>query len=135
MSESTAGSLFDDIATDIVTAWAQVGGEIQTEVKQDLSVPVEVRTGPRGGRIVIRSKLGEHPRRETGLLQGSVMGAVERHDLSISMFVFDPVFYAIFLDPGLDRPIIGGSSRFPSVADRFTDKVVDAVAAAISGTA
>ena len=55
---------------------------LQSKVRQNISVPVTYSTGPRGGKIVNRSKPGEYPRRETGDLKKAI---------SISTKVYSPV--------------------------------------------
>ncbi len=119
--------LFEEIAADVATAMAREGQVIQSAIKDDLSVPVEYETGPRGGVIVIRSKRGEHPRRETGNLQDRVKTDTTSEALKTTMAVYDDATYAEYLDPKLDRPIVTG------IDERFGDDVEQAVANAISG--
>ena len=127
MPTDDSTQLFYDIAADVATSLDYIGGVIVEQIKQDLSVPVEIVTGPRGGRIVIRSKPGEHPRKETGLLQSQVNHQVERDGVNSTLIVFDPVYYSPYLDPGLNRPIVTG------IDERFEDRVAEIVAQAISG--
>jgi hypothetical protein len=128
MPTDDSTQLFYDIAADVATSLDYIGGIIVDQIKEDLSVPVEILTGPRGGRIVVRSKPGEHPRKETGLLQSQVEHRVERDGVNSTLVVFDPVYYSAYLDPGLNRPIVTG------IDERFEDKVAQAVADAVSGT-
>lgn len=122
-----AAQLFNEIAADVADALDRKGNEIVEAVKEDLSVPVQITTGPRGGRVVIRSKPGEHPRKESGDLQAAVGHQVQRDGVDATLVVNDPMFYAPFLDPKLNRPILTG------IDERFGDDVVTAVVTAIQG--
>lgn len=122
-----ADQLFFEIANDMASAFDRAGEQIEAAVKDDLSVPVEIKTGPRGGKIIVRSKPGEHPRKETGKLQAGVTHSVIRDGVNCTLIVNDPVNYAGFLDPGLNRPIVTG------LDERWTDAVEDSAANAVEG--
>jgi hypothetical protein len=122
-----AEELFDAIAADVNTALDRVGGVIVDAVKQDVSIPVEITTGPRGGKVIIRSKPGEHPRLETGKLQAGMGHEVFIDGSDSTLSINGVVDYAQYLDPGMNRPILTG------VDERFGDDVLDAIAAAIEG--
>lgn len=128
-----ARQLFDDIENDVAAALDSQGGAIVDAIREDLNIPVVVTTGPRGGRVVLRSKPGEHPRRETGALQAGVFHEIERDGSDMKLVIADEVEYAKWLDPlgaeGLkNRPIVD------QVLERFEDPVLTTIANAISGT-
>ena len=45
---------------------------LEAKVKENISVPVTYSTGPKGGKIVHRSKPGEYPRMEKKILRGAI---------------------------------------------------------------
>lgn len=126
ITQQTSEDLFDAIASDVAEAMDRVGQQIVDEIKNDLSVPVEYKKGPRGGTIIVRSKPGEHPRKETGKLQEGIEHRIERNGADVILTVGDDVFYAVPLE-NIDRPITEGGE------ERFEDLVVSAVVAAING--
>lgn len=117
MAESSPNP-FVEIARDLERAVEQFGGVIVEQVREDLRIPVQYVTGPRGGVRVIRSKPGEHPRRETGNLQGSI-NHYERHAPGIAATEIDsPVGYAEPLENSLNRII------FQEIPDDFESRFV-----------
>ena len=122
---SDPSTLFDDIAADVAAGLQRQGDLIVAAVRQDLSVPVGTRRGPRGGRLTTRSRPGEPPRMETGRLRAGVTSSVTLADNVATLTVTDPVAYASPLQgPKLARIVTS------TVPDRFTDQVADAVASA-----
>lgn len=119
-----ADKLFDVIDANIAHGCETFGKEVVDEIKDNLSIPVEYRTGPRGGVIVVRSKSGEHPRKETGKLQAAVDHFVFQSGSIVGVNVYDPVNYAGFLDPGMNRPIV--TSKDEEFADKFAGVIVKA---------
>lgn len=124
-----SNQLFYEIADDIAAAWQREGQEIVEKIQDDLSVPVQITVGPRGGRKIIRSKRGEHPRRETGKLQSEVQSSVQRDGVNCNLIIESPTSYSEYLNPkdALDRPIIRG------IGEEFEDKMADITAQAIQG--
>lgn len=121
--------LFLEIADDIAIAWQREGDEIVQKIQNDLSVPVQIEIGPRGGRKIIRSKRGEHPRRESGKLQSEMQSVVQRDGVNCNLIIEAPTYYAEYLDPkdALDRPIIRG------IGEEFEEKMADITVQAIQG--
>lgn len=125
---STPDQLFNEISDDIAGAWEREGVEIVDAIKWDLSVPIQIVRGPRGGKKILRSKKGEHPRTETGKLREGVAGEVSRDGVNCALIISDPVIYSAFLDPTMDRPILTG------IGEDFAEKLGDVTAKAIEGT-
>lgn len=119
--------LFDDIAADIAQASRDIAGQIEAETKERISVPVEIVTGPRGGRRVIRSKRGEPPRKETGKLQAEVSSEVIETADEIAGSVIVPTHYAAPLENNLNRPILTDK------ADQHENRIVDSITRAAAG--
>lgn len=113
-----AEKLWDTVDSNIEVGLHPLGEKIVETIKADLSVPVEYMTRPRGGIHIIRSKSGEHPRRETGKLQAGVDHFVFQSGSIVGLNVYDPVNYARYLDPGMNRPIVTGKDE--EFADLFT---------------
>lgn len=111
----------DLYARRLAANWRRLGEEIIRAKRADLSVPVQHTAGG-----VIRSKEGEHPRRETGNLRGAIESRVSREGDLVRMKFDCPVEYAGHLVER--RRII-----FQDIPDRFADDVREAAVAAVLG--
>jgi hypothetical protein len=124
---TTGDQLFGPIAIDVAAALTAEGERIVAAKRQDLSVPVGTARGPKGQRLTVRSKPGEPPRRETGRLQAGFQANVATAALASALTITDPVPYAVPLQQSMRRIVTS------DVDARFGDRVLDAVAAAITG--
>lgn len=106
---------FDDILDDLLAADREVGDEMVARVQDRLSIDVEFVGGE-----VIRSKPGEHPRRETGNLYGSFTTRTVQEGDTFRTIVDTDVFYAVNLQELMDRPIVTGlmEEYEPLILDR-----------------
>lgn len=119
--------IFDDIVADVNDVLIELAAEMESDVKDKLSVPVGYRIGPRGGTYIIRSKPGENPRKETGKLQNSIKGRVDTDGLQSVLVVNSDVFYAPILQNKMERLVLSDT------AEIYDEVVPDRVTAAISG--
>lgn len=117
--------LIDELTADLATAMQSFVDEIADETRERVSVPVQVITGPRGGRRVIRSRPGEPPRKDTGALQDSVSVNVAETTENVDGYVHVGVHYSEPLQTKMRRLIL--DDRADEFADRFTDQMADAV--------
>lgn len=127
------------------------GAEMVETVRELLSVPVQIITGPRGrptdlpepphgktgpraGNVgTIRSVKGENPRRETGALRKSIRSAVEREGDSAMMVLSSDIVYAGYLQELMDRPIFSATPSAPEGLDEeWLPVLVDRTANIIS---
>ena len=125
---SDPDTLFDDMIPDVVAALDAVGQKIVAAKQADLGVQAQVTRGPRGGKIVQRSRSGESPLKQTGKLQAGVVHDVAVSGVDVALTVDDVQPYAKPLQGNkLNRVVLS------DVPDRFADQVLDAVADAIEG--
>jgi len=84
---------------------------LKTRVVKNISRPVTVSISPRGGRVVTeRSKKGEFPKKDLGLLFRSVFGEVKenRAEGVVEGYVGMPLDYGVILETSekLDRKFL-----------------------------
>ena len=80
---------------------------LKTEVVKNISKPVTVTTGPRGGRKVSgRSKRGEFPRAETYNLARSIFAEVRGSGDQVHGTVSTPEDYGLILETTMDRSFL-----------------------------
>jgi len=120
-----ATDFFDGIVGDLFDAADLMGAQVVDSWRERISVDVEYQTGPRGGLIVIRSKVGEAPRRETGDLYNSIQSDVEIDLHAVTLDVSSDKFYAPILEDKLGRPHI--DVTLEEWAEPFFDAMVDAI--------
>jgi hypothetical protein len=105
------------VAPALVRALHAVGREEVAEVEAALSVPVGRNAA---GMVVERSKVGEPPRREHGILQGNVDYAIDTQGRLPELVVFasrpaeeagDDPDAAVVLEVELHRPFMGPAAR------------------------
>jgi patatin-like phospholipase/acyl hydrolase len=113
---------FDDILDDLLAAEAEIGEEIVARVQDDCSVDVEIL-----GETVIRSKPGEHPRRETGDLYNSFKTHTTVDGGTVATVVDSDIWYAVNLENVMDRPIFTGK------LDEYEPLILDRHVRAIEG--
>lgn len=117
---------FDEIDAELREKFELLGTQMDDKVREWIGIDV----GFAKGRIV-RSKPGEHPRKETGRLQGSFDNEATLEDGVIKVTVFTDVPYAIFLQNGTSkmakRPIIDGLLELfdPQLDDIVTEALAD----------
>jgi hypothetical protein len=123
MTLTPSDTLFESINAKIAESAESLGGVIVENIQNKLSVPVE-----RHGSEVIRSKRGEHPRRDSGRLLEATTCEVRSDELSADLEISNPTPYGPFLDDPnkLDRPIVQG------IVDEFEDDWAGIVADAIN---
>lgn len=111
--------LFDEIAADIGKEFEAVGPLIVSDVKTLISINVEY--GP-GGAVIVRSKPGEPPRRETGLLQSSIGYGVQSGEI-VSLQIDSDCPYSGFLEKGTTH--MAQRPYFETVADFWANELPD----------
>lgn len=81
---------------------------LRTKVVKNISRPVTIKIGPKGGKIVTdRSKPGEFPKAETTMLMKTVFQDVKTHqDGSVSGYVGTPLDYGLTLETEMDRSFL-----------------------------
>lgn len=80
---------------------------LEAKIVQNISTPVGVSIGPRGGRVVERSRRGEYPRMDTGQLVESIYSHVRiGFDGIVEGVVGSKADYAIYLETSLERPFL-----------------------------
>jgi len=82
---------------------------LRSQVTKNISRPVTVGTGPKGGRVVTnRSKTGEFPKKDFGLLFRSIFGDVKESGDMVDGFVGLPLGYGVVLETNkrLDRKFL-----------------------------
>ncbi len=75
---------------------------VQRAVVTNISIPVHILIGPRGGRIVFRSKPGEFPRADTTDLMRSIF----THQSRMTGYIATPQIYGKYLEKDLDRSFL-----------------------------
>lgn len=117
---------FDAIVRDMMEPLAQIGGFMAEQVQEWLSVDVD-RTGSK----VIRSRPGEHPRRDSGRLFTSITHDIAAQGDVITVTVGTDAPYAHYLENGTskmaERPILAG------LLEQFEPILMNAVAEVIEG--
>jgi hypothetical protein len=117
---------FDDIERDLRPRMDDLGAKMEAQVRDWIGVPV----GRSGGHI-IRSQPGEHPRRETGRLRGSIDHATDSQNGIITVTIDSDVFYAPLLENGTSkmakRPILTG------LLELFEPQLEEIVAEVVAG--
>ena len=100
------------------TVWKRIDQEIgqrvglatsflKRKVLFNISVPVKVTVGPKGGVIKERSKPGEFPRRDFALLSGTMMSGVERVTPGVyEGYVGTPLDYGVKLEIEMNRSFL-----------------------------
>lgn len=122
MAESSPNP-FDAIADDLADLAREFSRRVEARVQENLSVPVEYVGGG-----VIRSKEGEHPRRETGNLRGSTQARVRRPGPGeVAVELDSAAGYAERLQLEMNRPITN------NVPGEFEDDWLETCARAIRG--
>ena len=119
--------LFDEIARDVNAVLTQLATEMEAEVKEKLSTPVEYQKGPKGGSIAVHSQRGENPRRMSGSLQEDIQAELIVTGLESELVLSSSKPYAPILQDKLGRPVLSDT------AEKYDEIVPDRVAAAISG--
>lgn len=106
-----------DLEQRATDALDQSGGLVADDIRDQISVPVGYRIGPRGGVTVIRSKPGEPPRRETGDYQSSIdhQTATDGSRVTTSIFTDDPI--GGYLENGTSR--MAKRPHFKPVFDEY----------------
>lgn len=80
---------------------------LKSKVVKNISKPVSVSVGPRGGRVVQRSKPGEFPRAETSTLMRSIFTEVRPESPGVwNGYVGTPIDYGAILELNLDRSFL-----------------------------
>lgn len=114
---------FDKLASIVADALREYGGELHDKVQENLSVPVEYVRGPRGGTIVIRSKPGEHPRRETGGLLSTIVDEVTAEGDQSRLMLSSDHPGAGHLQDTLDRPILSNLQDEQPLVAKLAEKI------------
>ena len=78
-----------------------------SKTKKNISQPVTVGTGPRGGRVVTdRSVPGEFPKLEYGMLQKTLFTDIQEDKNNINGYLGSPLPYSIPLEMDLNRSFL-----------------------------
>jgi hypothetical protein len=117
---------FDEIEADLGPVLRDVAEEMLARVQDRISVDVE-----RVGSRVIRSKPGEHPRRDTGNLYASFIVEENTENHTVAAAVTTDVEYAVYLQLGMDRPITDAGPDGPALLDEYEPLVIDRIAGVI----
>ena len=72
MSSQNDDELFEEIQRSLEQEFIDFGNDLVETIRDRLSEPAQVFTGPRGGKIVIGSEEGEPPCMRTGYLRDSI---------------------------------------------------------------
>lgn len=119
--------IFDEIAADLAEEMRSLGQDMVADAKRRLSVDVSISRGPRGGKVLIHSKRGESPRRETSGLQADIQSEVTSDGTTLSLSVSSSKIYAPILQNKLGRPVLSDTDA------AFSDAFADRASAVISG--
>lgn len=81
---------------------------VRSRVVYNISKPVTVGTGPRGGRVVVgRSQPGEYPRADTTLLMKSIFSDVRETSPGVfEGYVGTPLDYGLILEVHMNRSFL-----------------------------
>ncbi len=80
---------------------------VANKVLRNISIPVERITGSRGGEIVVRSRPGEFPRKDTAALKRTLITDIKRMTPNIiDGFVGSPMDYSLVLELDLSRKFL-----------------------------
>ena len=77
-----------------------------TRTKKNISIPVQIVVGPRGGQHVERSKPGEFPRLDTTMLQKTLFTDIKEDEKGIHGYLGTPMEYALPLELDMDRSFL-----------------------------
>lgn len=117
-----ADTLTEELVDELEDRYDEIGSEIVADIRESISIPVlkvgEAMTHEKRNFIVarlpysesdkvVRSKVGEPPRRETGDLWLDVQMEVSQDGLEVTLEVYQTLFYAWILEGKLDRPYFG----------------------------
>lgn len=95
---------------------AEAGGDL----RDSISIQVEVSRGPRGGRVLARSRPGEPPRRETGGYLESIHDAVEQDGDRITGRIYTDSEIGGYLEHGTDK--MEARPHFAPCYERWREK-------------
>jgi hypothetical protein len=121
-----AAEVFDDIAAEMGPALSGVGAAMVETIQEFISIDVQRAKGR-----VIRSAPGEHPRRDTGRLFGSIAQDVEREGDLFTITVDTDTPYAPYLEFGTSKMAI--RPIFDGMLERFEPILMNTAIAVIEG--
>jgi hypothetical protein len=79
---------------------------LKSKLISNISKPVGITYGPRGGIIKIRSKTGEYPRSDTGRLMRSIHYRTKRTAAGPIGTIWSNANYATYLEYNLNRKLL-----------------------------
>jgi hypothetical protein len=103
MNEGFADRIVASLIADAESGIRDIVSSSRADLQASISVPVGYASGPRGGLMVIRSKPGEPPRRETGNYVNSWGESVVIDGLRVVGRIYSDVDYGSYLSTGTSR--------------------------------
>jgi hypothetical protein len=100
VNENFVENVMADLQSRIGRSTRDIVDQTKSHLQKLISVPVDYIRGPRGGLLVIRSKPGEPPRKETGRYQGSWGDSISVNGDIIEGSVYSDVIYGSYLVTG-----------------------------------
>jgi hypothetical protein len=119
MNEGFTDNLINDLMADVEPGVRQLVSETRDDMRRTIGRPVGRTGGPRGGTILVRSKRGEAPRRDTSNYRDSWVSFQARNGDRIEAELYSDVPYGPILENKLNRP------HFEPVFRRAVNAAVD----------
>lgn len=79
---------------------------LRSKVVKNISKPVDIVVGPKGGKNIVRSKPGEFPRADTTMLMKTVFGDVKKTKTGVSGYLGTPMSYGPTLELEMERQFL-----------------------------